>query len=58
VQRYRININTNFFSLSNKLTYELYQSLTWNRGKKMAAHHKRFTMATYIQVYFCDPQSP
>ena len=29
----------------------------WDRGKEMA-DHKRFTLATDIQVYFCDPQSP
>jgi IS30 family transposase len=36
------------------LPQELYKSLTWDRGKEMAAH-KRFTLATDIQVYFCDP---
>ncbi|HIM06936.1 MAG TPA: IS30 family transposase, partial [Gammaproteobacteria bacterium] len=36
---------------------ELYKSLTWDRGKEMA-DHKRFTLATDIDVYFCDPQSP
>jgi IS30 family transposase len=35
----------------------LMQSLTWDRGLEMA-HHKRFTVATDVQVYFCDPQSP
>jgi IS30 family transposase len=40
-----------------KLPQELYKSLTWDRGKEMA-DHKRFTLATDIQVYFCDPQNP
>ena len=39
------------------LPQELYQSLTWDRGKEMA-DHKRFTLATDIKVYFCDPQNP
>jgi IS30 family transposase len=42
---------------ARKLPHELYQSLTWDRGKEMA-DHKRFTLATDIQVYFCDPQNP
>jgi len=40
-----------------RLPQELYKSLTWDRGKEMA-DHKRFTLATDIKVYFCDPQSP
>ena len=40
-----------------KLPTELYKSLTWDRGKEMA-DHQRFTLATDINVYFCDPQSP
>jgi len=39
------------------LPRELYKSLTWDRGKELA-DHKRFTLATNIDVYFCDPQSP
>ena len=42
---------------ARKLPQELYKSLTWDRGKELAAH-KRFTLATDIKVYFCDPQSP
>lgn len=40
-----------------KLPSELRRSLTWDRGMEMA-HHKKFTVATDVQVYFCDPQSP
>lgn len=42
---------------AGKLPQELYKSLTWDRGKEMA-DHTRFTVATDIKVYFCDPQSP
>lgn len=35
----------------------LMSSLTWDRGMELAAH-KRFSVATDVQVYFCDPQSP
>ena len=42
---------------AHKLPRELYKSLTWDRGKELS-DHKRFTLATDIQVYFCDPQSP
>lgn len=42
---------------AHKLPHELYKSLTWDRGKELAAH-KRFTLATDIKVYFCDPQAP
>ena len=31
--------------------------MTWDRGKEMA-DHKSFTVATNVQVYFCDPRSP
>jgi len=42
---------------ARKLPSELYKSLTWDRGSEMA-DHQRFTLATDINVYFCDPQSP
>jgi IS30 family transposase len=42
---------------ARKLPDELNKSLTWDRGSEMA-EHRRFTLATDIQVYFCDPQNP
>jgi len=42
---------------AKKLPRELYKSLTWDRGKELS-DHQRFTLATDIDVYFCDPQSP
>jgi IS30 family transposase len=42
---------------ARKLPDELARSLTWDRGKELA-DHKRFTLATDMAVYFCDPQSP
>jgi len=40
-----------------QLPPQLRRSLTWDRGTEMAAH-RAFTVATNVQVYFCDPQSP
>ncbi len=42
---------------AHKLPRELYKSLTWDRGKELT-DHKRFSLATDIDVYFCDPKSP
>ncbi len=42
---------------SKKLPNELKKSLTWDRGKELTDHRK-FSLATNIDVYFCDPRSP
>ena len=44
-------------TLVQRLPIELKKSLTWDRGGELA-DHKRFTVATDVQLYFCDPYSP
>lgn len=39
------------------LPHGLMSSLTWDRGMELAAH-RSFSVATNVQVYFCDPHSP
>lgn len=41
----------------NRLPESLKKTLTCDRGGELGAH-KKFTVATDVQVYFCDPQSP
>ncbi len=40
-----------------RLPSNLRKTLTWDRGTELALH-KEFSIATNVQVYFCDPQSP
>lgn len=55
--RHTETVVTALIKQSKKLPDELYKSLTWDRGHELA-DHKRFTLETNIDVYFCDPQSP
>jgi IS30 family transposase len=40
-----------------KLPDGVMESLTWDRGSELA-QHKKFTVATNVAMYFCDPRSP
>jgi transposase, IS30 family len=40
-----------------RLPAELRRTLTWDQGKEMAEHAK-FSVATDVKVFFCDPHSP
>ena len=51
------SVVTALIKSARRLPPELYKSLTWDRGKELA-DHPRFTLATDVDVYFCDPQSP
>lgn len=51
------SVITALIKSAQKLPRELYKSLTWERGRELA-DHPRFTLATNVDVYFCDPQSP
>jgi IS30 family transposase len=51
------SVVTALIKSAQKLPRELYKSLTWDRGKELA-DHPRFTLATDVDVYFCDPRSP
>jgi IS30 family transposase len=51
------SVVTALIKQARRLPSELYQSLTWDRGKELA-DHQRLTLASDVEVYFCDPQSP
>ena len=55
--RFHLGWERGFAKHIQRLPKELKRSLTWDRGIEMASHG-RFTVATGVQVYFCDPQSP
>jgi IS30 family transposase len=51
------NVVTALIKAVRKLPVALRRSLTWDRGTELA-NHAQFTVATDVQVYFCDPSSP
>jgi IS30 family transposase len=50
------SVVTGLIKQARKLPRELYQSLTWDRGKELA-DHQRFTLATEVDVCFVIPKA-
>lgn len=51
------NVVRALISAVKRLPDGLMSSLTWDRGMELAGH-KAFSVATDVDVYFCDPRSP
>jgi IS30 family transposase len=51
------SVRKTFAKAMRNLPLSLTKTLTYDRGKEMS-EHKKFTIDTKIQVYFCDPHSP
>ena len=52
-----LDVNTAMSTAIATLPDALMRSITWDQGKELAAHAK-FSVATGVPVYFCDPHSP
>jgi IS30 family transposase len=50
-------VNQAMLKAVHKLPGEFFRTITWDQGKEMA-RHSTFSIATGIQIYFCDPHSP
>ena len=55
--RFPIQVDTAMREAIKRLPKELFRTITWDQGKEMH-RHAEFTVATGVQIYFCDPRSP
>ena len=52
-----VEIRDAMITAIGSLPDSLKRSVTWDRGQEMSRHHE-FTIATGVEVFFCDPHSP
>ena len=50
-------LHTAIVAAMTRLPAELRRTLTWDQGIEMA-HHTQISIATDLDIYFCDPHSP
>ena len=48
---------TAYWAVIKTLPKHLAKSLTWDQGTELA-QHRQITLATKMDIYFCDPHSP
>jgi transposase, IS30 family len=52
-----LDIQETMIAATKRLPQQLWKSLTWDQGMEMH-HHAAITMATGLDIYFCDPGKP
>ena len=55
--RSAVDVEEAMLAATKRLPQVLWRSLTWDRGREMV-RHAEITLATGLEIYFCDPGKP